>query len=79
MIDHKAQRYEIAQEVAFKIKECYDETESNSDYDRGYRMGLDMAYGMFRSTLMSYDDMDDDKLKSLGVAYDLWDVDVKDF
>lgn len=80
-IDYKQQRYEIAQEVALHMKEYYDEAkkETNNEFNQGYLLGLETAYSCFRNRLTTYDDIDDEELTRLGVADELWNVDIKDF
>ena len=79
MIDHKEQRYEIAVEIAHYIKQYYDDAyEKQDDFNQGYLTGLETAYRCFRNRLLTYDDIDEEKLTSLGVADELWNVSIKD-
>lgn len=79
MIDHKEQRYEIAQEVARYIKQYYDEEIGKEDvFSQGYLTGLETAYRCFRNRLLTYDDIKEEKLALLGVADELWNVNIKD-
>ena len=79
-IDYKKQRYEIAQEVALHLKECYDDAKKEKgEFNQGYLTGLETAYSCFRNRLLSYDEIDSDELTKRGVTDELWDVNVKDF
>ena len=80
MIDHKEQRYEIAVEVARAMKEDYDEIkrEEKTPFNEGFLTGIGVAYMSFRGRLLSFDDIDEEKLNSLGVADMIWNVNIKD-
>lgn len=80
MIDHKEQRYEIAVEVAEAMKNDYDDAtkEKKTDFNDGFLTGLSVAYMSFRGRLLSFDDMDEEKLNALGVADMIWNVNIKE-
>ena len=79
-ISYKKQRYEIAQEVALHLKRYYDEgKKEQGDFNAGYLLGLETAYSCFRNRMTTYKDIDESELTKLGVADELWNVDIKHF
>ena len=80
MIDHKEQRYEIAVEIAKAMKEDYEEIakKDKTPFNNGFLTGVGVAYMSFRGRLLSFDDMEEEKLNALGVADMIWNVNIKD-